>query len=347
MYLNFVKILLNWYEKCKRELPWRSTSDPYHIWISEIILQQTRVAQGYNYYLNFIKRFPDIETLANAQEEEILKIWEGLGYYSRARNIHFSARLIVQERGGVFPDTYKSLLQLKGIGPYTAAAIASICFKEPVPAIDGNAYRLFARYFGIKINIALSKAASEFFELALKFISKDHPGDFNQAVMEIGALICTPKSPECYCCPLMSSCFAFIYGEVNNLPFKEKKLYKRERFFYYLHIKLPQGIWIKKREKKDIWQGLYEFPCIESDERLSDDQIRKGFLNEFGLSGIFLASVIHKLTHQHLKIEFWQATPKMSCAEKLKNRGFIQTKKIVLYPFSRPIKSFLEREDCA
>lgn len=346
MYLIFEKILLNWYKKHKRALPWRLSSDPYHIWISEIILQQTRVAQGYDYYLNFIKKFPDIKTLANAKEEEVLKIWEGLGYYSRARNIHFSARLIVQERGGVFPDTYKSLLHLKGIGPYTAAAIASICFKEPVPAIDGNAYRFFARYFGIKTNIALSKAASEFFELALKFISKDHPGDFNQAVMEIGALICTPKIPKCNSCPLKSSCFAFLHGEVNHLPVKEKKLYKRERFFYYLHIRSPQGIWIKKRKKEDIWQGLYEFPCVESTEKLSDDQICKSFLNKFSISGIFLESVTHKLTHQYLKIEFWQMTSNSLCVEKLKNEGFIQTKKSASYPFPLPIKNFLERHDC-
>lgn len=346
MYSVFSRILLNWYEKHKRDLPWRRTSDAYRIWISEVILQQTRVAQGWNYYVEFIKKFPTLEILANAQEQEILKAWEGLGYYSRARNIHLSARLIVEQRAGIFPENYRSLLKLKGIGPYTAAAIASICFKEAVPAIDGNAFRVFARYFGIKTNISSNKASSEFFELGLKVISKDKPGDFNQAVMELGALICSVKNPKCFLCPLKSSCFALVKKQLDLLPIKEKKNYNQERFFYYLHLSSSKGTWIKKRIKKDIWKGLYELPLIESSKELPKDQVMKAFFDEFNVPSAFVESISQKLTHRRLKIEFWQATPPSGHWKRPKGTSFVQTKSFDLYPLVHPVKVFLNKKEC-
>lgn len=269
---HFAAQIQGWYTKNKRELPWRETNDPYKIWISEIILQQTRVDQGTAYYCRFIKRFPTVKKLAEAGEDDVLKNWQGLGYYSRARNLHFTARYIQNELGGKFPDTHKVLLQLKGIGPYTAAAIASIAFNLPYPALDGNVYRVLSRYFGIETPVDSTKGKKEFYNLANEFIPSDNPGFHNQAMMEFGALQCTPK-PICTKCPVLDSCVAYRHKMVNQFPVKEKKARQRKRYFYYFLIENGEFIYLEKRLGNDIWKNLYQFPLVETSEELSDQDI--------------------------------------------------------------------------
>ncbi|CAG0910098.1 unnamed protein product [Cyprideis torosa] len=220
----FSKKIIDWYQINKRDLPWRNTKDPFTIWLSEIILQQTRVAQGLPYYQRFIKAFPNLEKLAVASEQEVLKLWQGLGYYSRARNLHYSAIYIVNELNGKFPSNYNDLLNLKGVGDYTASAIASICYNEPTAVVDGNVYRVLARYFGIETAINSTKGVKEFKLLAQELIDDDNPGTHNQAVMEFGARMCKPQNPDCLSCPLKESCVSLQKNKVNLLPFKEKKL---------------------------------------------------------------------------------------------------------------------------
>ena len=279
---HFAAQIQGWYTKNKRELPWRETNDPYKIWISEIILQQTRVDQGTAYYCRFIKRFPTVKKLAEAGEDDVLKNWQGLGYYSRARNLHFTARYIQNELGGKFPDTHKVLLQLKGIGPYTAAAIASIAFNLPYPALDGNVYRVLSRYFGIETPVDSTKGKKEFYNLANEFIPSDNPGFHNQAMMEFGALQCTPK-PICTKCPVLDSCVAYRHKMVNQFPVKEKKARQRKRYFYYFLIENGEFIYLEKRLGNDIWKNLYQFPLVETSEELSDQDIAElkniSFLN--------------------------------------------------------------------
>src|SRR5690606_46065 len=234
--MTFNSLILIWFDKNKRNLPWREQKDPYKIWLSEIILQQTRVAQGLDYYIKFTQTFPNLQDLAKAEESEILKLWQGLGYYSRARNLHFTAKHIVENLDSNFPDNFTDLLKLKGIGEYTAAAIASIGFDEAVPAIDGNAFRVYARYFNIQMDISLPKTKKYFLELGKKIIDPQRPGDFNQAVMELGATVCVPLSPKCGICPLNNSCEALAKKTVEQLPIKSKKLKIRNRKLHFLEI---------------------------------------------------------------------------------------------------------------
>jgi A/G-specific adenine glycosylase len=266
--MEISKILINWYASYKRNLPWRATSDPYIIWVSEIILQQTRVDQGMEYYKRFITSFPDVYTLAAATEKEVLKLWQGLGYYTRARNMHSTAKTIVNEFLGVFPAKYPDLLKLKGIGPYTASAIASICFGEPTPVVDGNVKRVIARCFGINLAVNSPEGQKAIYEACNLIIDKKQPGEFNQAIMEFGALHCTPKKPRCFSCPLQAGCEAFHAGKVDTLPIKVKCAKPRNRHFIYLAVihedkDGDQVIYLKKRTEKDIWKGLYELPLIE------------------------------------------------------------------------------------
>lgn len=270
---QFITQIHHWYRKNKRELPWRNTHDPYKIWISEIILQQTRVEQGKKYYLNFIERFPSLKHLAEGSEQEVLKLWQGLGYYSRARNLHFTAQFIQNELLGKFPEHYKDIIKLKGIGPYTAAAIASIAYGLPYPAIDGNVYRVLSRYFGISTPIDSGKGKKEFHELATVLLPENNPGFHNQALMEFGALQCTPKSPHCSICPLADSCYAFQKNETDKLPVKEKKTKQRNRYFYYFYIDNGEYTWLEKRIANDIWKNLYQFPLLESDKNFTDSEI--------------------------------------------------------------------------
>ncbi|MBL4704506.1 MAG: A/G-specific adenine glycosylase, partial [Flavobacteriales bacterium] len=260
---NFNSKIISWYTVHKRDLPWRKTKNPYKIWLSEIILQQTRIDQGTSYYLKFEAHYPTINDLANASEDEVLKDWQGLGYYSRARNLHGTAKHIVNELGGEFPNTYQEILKLKGVGDYTASAIASFCFGESEAVVDGNVYRVLSRYFGIETPIDSGKGKKEFKQLANQLICTENPSTFNQGIMEFGALQCKPKSPDCSQCPFQSSCVAYAKDKVGLLPIKEKKLKQRNRFFdYFLFLDNQQTI-LQQRTQKDIWQQLYEFPMIE------------------------------------------------------------------------------------
>ena len=271
---NFLLPIYYWFEFNKRDLPWRNTSDPYKIWISEIILQQTRVQQGINYYFNFIEKFPHIQSLAAASEDDVLKTWQGLGYYSRARNLHKSAKIIEKEFKGVFPSKYSEILKLKGIGPYTAAAIASIAFQQPYPTIDGNVYRVLSRYFGISDATDSTLGKKVFLKIATSLIPTQNPGFHNQALMEFGALHCTPVNPDCQKCPVLSGCYAFKNKQVQKLPVKSKKKPSHTRFFYYFFFDLGDHTFLEKRTSdNDIWKNLYQFPLFETTNELDDYQV--------------------------------------------------------------------------
>jgi len=311
--MKFSNILIYWYLQNKRDLPWRKTKNAYYIWLSEIILQQTRVNQGLDYYKTFTTTFPTVFDLAKAQEESVLKLWQGLGYYSRARNLHYSAKYIVNELSGKFPETYLDLLKLKGVGDYTASAIASISYNESTAVVDGNVYRVLSRYFGISTPINTSKAIKEFKHLAQQLIDKKDPGTFNQAVMEFGAVQCKPRNPDCTVCPLKSGCVASQKRIVHTLPSKLKKITIKKRYFNYLIITGKHNkTKIQKRKEKGIWQNLYEFPLIETPneifiKELLDNkdfhQIIKGETNTISLFN--KTQIVHKLTHQHLYTKFW------------------------------------------
>lgn len=272
---NFATGLIDWYNEFKRELPWRKKPNPYHVWLSEIILQQTRVNQGLPYFLRFIEHFPTVNSLAAASEQEVLRLWQGLGYYSRARNLHKCAKQICESYQGVFPQNFEGLKKLPGIGDYTAAAIASICFKEPVAVVDGNVFRVLSRVFGIDTPINNSKAKPEFFDLGNQLIDKLRPDEYNQAIMEFGALHCTPKNPKCETCIFKKVCIARQKNLQAVLPIKDKKVKVRKRYFYYLVRKSAQSLAMKKRVGKDIWQGLYDFDLIESSAPLNEAAIAK------------------------------------------------------------------------
>ncbi len=309
--MTFSKIVTTWYLENKRDLPWRKTTNPYHIWLSEIMLQQTRVAQGLPCYMTFTAAFPTVFDLANAPEEQVLKLWQGLGYYSRARNLHATAKHIANDLNGVFPSNYKSLLKLKGVGEYTAAAIASFSYNEVVPVVDGNVYRVLSRYFNIDTDIASAKAKPEFTLLAQEIILKKDPALFNQAIMEFGALQCVPKNPNCNECVLNQSCAALSLKKVNELPVKIKKIKIKNRFFNYLFVlDTNNKTQINQRTSKGIWHNLYEFPLVETEDTASDEVVLELIKNRLGnISKVTLLeseSVIHKLSHQHLHIKFWK-----------------------------------------
>lgn len=305
------KILAQWYLLNKRELPWRKTSNPYHIWLSEIILQQTRVDQGMAYYLSFIECYPRVEDLANSDESKVLKLWQGLGYYSRARNLHYSAQYIVNQLGGEFPNTYEKLLALKGVGDYTASAVASICFNAPTAVVDGNVYRVLSRIFGIDTPINSTKGVKEFKLLAQELLNLKQPGEHNQAMMEFGAVQCKPQSPNCLGCPANNRCIAFAEGRVGVLPVKEKKVKVRKRYFNYLVLNSNDATQLNLRSGKGIWQGLYEFPCVESDGELDEKELVATMdFNEVVQGDALLRlfnpkPVVHKLSHQHIHTKFW------------------------------------------
>ena len=270
---NFSRILYTWYQQNKRELPWRDEQDPYKIWVSEIILQQTRITQGWNYYLRFVERFPTISHLAEASEDEVLKYWQGLGYYSRARNLHAGAKYILKTHNGIFPDNYADILKIKGVGEYTAAAIASFAFQLPFPAVDGNVFRVLTRIFGIDTPIDTTAGKKEIVQLATKLIDTKQPGLFNQALMDFGSLQCTPSSPNCEDCCFAFSCMAKKQNLSALLPVKSQKTSIKTRYFYYLHLIKNKKTCICRRSAKDIWQGLYEFPLIENEKELTQDEI--------------------------------------------------------------------------
>ncbi len=309
----FSKKLITWYLQNKRSMPWRETTDPYHIWLSEIILQQTRVAQGLPYYLSFIERYPTVFDLANAKEEEVLKLWQGLGYYSRARNLHTTSKFVANHLNGVFPSTYKDLLKLKGIGDYTASAIASICYNEVVPVVDGNVYRVLSRYFNIVTPINSTQGIKEFKKLAWEMIDHDQPATYNQAIMEFGALQCKPQNPYCILCPLNDSCESLRNGTTATLPVKLKKVKVKKRYFNYLVFLVnDRQTIIKQRIGKGIWQNLYEFPLIESEKEVNISHVKShdifnNLLNDVNYEITIYEEdfKIHKLSHQHLYTKFY------------------------------------------
>ncbi len=300
----FTAGVLSWYMKSKRNLPWRQTTDPYRIWLSEIILQQTRVQQGLPYYLRFIETFPTLRELAAARLQQILRLWQGLGYYTRARNLHACARQVVKQHGGIFPDKYDQLLQLPGIGPYTAAAIASIAFCEPVAVLDGNVYRVLARFFNIVEPVNSTAGKKTFSQLANLLVDKRQPGEYNQAVMELGALVCLPKNPQCHACPLQMRCSAFALNKWSKLPVRTSRNSVRIRHIYYLVFKKNGKVYLRKRSGKDIWHGLYDFYAVEAGKSLSIEKILKrcGIKKEavIGIS----PSYTHQLTHQKIIARF-------------------------------------------
>jgi A/G-specific adenine glycosylase len=295
----FSNAILSWYQENPRHLPWRETQDPYKIWLSEIILQQTRVAQGLPYFEAFSKAYPTVQALAEAPEEEVLRLWQGLGYYSRARNLHGCAQFIWRELGGVFPNRYDTLIQLKGVGSYTAAAISSFAFGEVQAVVDGNVFRVLARYFGIATDIASGKGKKEFETLANQLIPKNSPGEFNQAMMDFGSRCCVPKNPSCEECPVSTTCFAFQKGLVGSLPVKINKTKVKERTLNYLVIRCAGQVVWNKRGEGDIWTGLYDFPLLEQktfpwQENLSQEAV------------LFPKKYRHLLSHQRILGSFWE-----------------------------------------
>ena len=289
--MNFSKTILNWYAINRRELPWRQTTNPYAIWLSEVIMQQTRIAQGTAYWERFMKRWPNVHELAKATEDEVLREWQGLGYYSRARNLHKAAQQIVSL--GRFRHTYKELKQLKGIGEYTASAISSISFAEPVAVVDGNVYRVLARYFGIDTPIDSTEGKKVFKAMAQEYLPKEAPAAYNQGMMDFGAIQCTPTSPNCEVCPLIDTCFAANNNKVAELPVKAKKTKQRERHFSFIYIRCNGETAIRRRGAGDIWQGLWELPTKE----LLGNAIENATLIK--------KNVKHVLTHQIIFTDFY------------------------------------------
>lgn len=306
--MDFTHQLLNWYKKHKRNLPWRKTTNPYYIWLSEVILQQTRIEQGLPYYEGFTTKFPTLKDLATADEDAVLKLWQGLGYYSRARNLHFTAQYIYIELKGVFPKSYTEIIKLKGIGPYTAAAIASFAYKEPVAVVDGNVFRVLSRFFGIYDDIAVTKTRAVFQKLANELISQKHPDLFNHAIMDFGATVCLPANPKCDSCIFNDNCFAFLKNEVAKLPVKNKKSSIKNRYLNYLILKKNNEIVIQQRTEKDIWQQLFELPLIETVSN-NEEELFLHLSNLYpnnNIKKVTTNTIKHKLSHQQLHINFYE-----------------------------------------
>jgi len=342
---HFTENLLKWNStENDRKLPWKGIKNPYFIWLSEIILQQTRAEQGLPYYLKFIENFPEVADLAAADEDKVMKLWQGLGYYSRARNLHSAAKCIIDVYEGKFPSKYEDILSLKGVGPYTAAAIASFAFGLPYAVVDGNVYRVLSRYFGIADPIDSTIGKKKFSTLAQELIDKKRPAQYNQAIMDFGAKLCAPANPACMFCPMSANCVAFQTGQIKNLPVKQKKIKKRERFFYYLILNKKQEILIKKRTEKGIWRNLYDFPLIETEKEVDDAELNKLILLNFGIDDSVekkaSKTYIHILTHQKIYVKFI----KIDLKKKLKNDEFIgvSSKKLIEYAFPKVIDKFLE-----
>lgn len=342
--MNFNYLILSYFDENKRDLPWRYTKDPFCIWLSEIILQQTRVDQGMKFYNNFIQEFETIFDLANADEQKVLKLWQGLGYYSRARNLHFTAKMITDEYNGQFPDNFKDLKKLKGVGDYTAAAIASIVYNEAVPAVDGNMFRVFARYFNITDDISSPKTKKIFWDLGLEIIDKKRPGDFNQAVMDLGATICTPKQPKCEICPLNESCEALRLNRVNELPVKLKKTKISNRFLHFILIENEDKIALSKRIGNDVWKNLFTFPKIETETDLLD----KGWILDQNLENnlTFIEEEKHILSHQNLFIKYWKLNVSLRDITNLQAENdfeMIALNDLEHYPLPKPIEKFINK----
>ena len=323
----FADTLISWYEDHKRDLPWRGEPDPYKIWVSEIILQQTRVQQGWDYYLRFIDNFPDVKALAEADEDRVLKVWQGLGYYSRARNMHAAAREIMEKHGGHFPNEYDKILSLKGIGNYTAAAISSIAFGLPYPAVDGNVIRIVSRIFGICDDVTQPVVVKKITAICEMEIDNKRPGVFNQAAMDFGAIQCVPRNPDCDECPFQSSCYAYNNHLVDILPVKKKKAESKHRYFHYTVYLSDNQTIIEKRTGSDIWRNMYQFPLTETD------------LEEYADKPLF--SIREVLSHQIIHAAFYvknvKKLPKLS-----QNQLVIPFDDMEKYPMPKIMTEFLK-----
>ncbi|WP_432411985.1 A/G-specific adenine glycosylase [Rasiella sp. SM2506] len=341
----FSKKLIAWYLQNMRALPWRQTNDPYKVWLSEIILQQTRVVQGLPYYTKFVAAYPTVQDLAKAPEEAVLKHWQGLGYYSRARNLLFTSKIVANELNGAFPDNYTDLKKLKGIGDYTASAIASICFDEAAAVVDGNVYRVLSRVFKVSVPINSTEGIKYFKKLAQELLDASQPGTYNQAIMEFGARYCVPQNPVCESCIFNDRCEAFKNKLVAELPVKLKKLKVKKRYFNYLVvISDDKKILLEQRKGKGIWQNLYQFPLLETTAEISEeylfanDDFKKftGTIPKKNVSKYNDTPVVHKLSHQHLFTTFWIVE-----TGELKDKG-VAISEIEKFPVPVLVANFLE-----
>lgn len=346
---QFSSRLITWYQTHKRDLPFRGTRDPYLIWVSEVIMQQTRMEQGLDYYQRFVKRFPDIFSLASAEEQTVLKIWQGLGYYSRARNLHETAKHLVETSGGKFPETFPELKKLKGIGSYSAASIASICFREAIPAIDGNVLRFLSRIAGFEEPVSSTALKNAVFHYAKSRMDRSDPGAFNQAMIEFGALVCIPGKPNCSECLFRLSCIARSEGRVSSLPVKAKKITIKKRYFHYIVVmKESDGKWylaVNKRTANDIWRNLFDLPLIETSAQISPaqliqtDQWRSFFPEQPAVLTGNSPEIKHPLSHQWIYTRFYQVDPRLN---ETRMFFFIPFDHWRDYPFPKLITSYLE-----
>ncbi|MDF2437297.1 MAG: A/G-specific adenine glycosylase [Bacteroidota bacterium] len=348
---HFSGIITSWYSQNKRDLPWRNTNDAYLIWLSEIILQQTRVDQGMAYYLKFAGAFPTVKHLAKADNDKVMKLWQGLGYYSRARNLHATAKIVCTDFNGVFPSEYNDILSLKGIGEYTASAIASFAFNKPHAVVDGNVYRVLSRVFGVESAIDSTTGKKEFSKLANELLDKKNPAAHNQAIMEFGALQCKPVNPDCSVCPMNSHCYAFAKKRVNVLPVKEKKIKVRNRYFNYVVLKSEDSTVINKRIDKDIWTNLYDFPLIETNAEVneSDFLVSKEWKKLIGKNKHIVRSVSapykHILSHQKIYARFWEIDLSADLKKIAPDSSIIiKQKDIHKYAVPRLIENYLNSE---
>ena len=341
--MNFSRQITDWYRLNKRELPWRQTTNPYFIWLSEIILQQTRVAQGMDYYLKFLDHYPTISDLANADEQSVLNDWQGLGYYSRARNLHTAAKFVQTEYNGVFPSEYNTILNLKGVGSYTAAAIASFAFNLPHAVVDGNVYRVLSRIFDIELPIDSNEGQKMFSQIAQDLLDQDNPAIHNQAIMEFGALQCTPNSPNCGDCVFQLECLALKNNTISIRPVKKGKTKIRNRYFHYFHFNNGKEVVIQKRTDKDIWQHLYEFPKIEFETEQSIEEMKIFLENNFSIQpSEYYVQKKHILSHQHIYCTFWEFNDLPENFNE--NWQLIKLSSFNDYPIPRVIDSYLEEK---
>jgi A/G-specific adenine glycosylase len=340
----FAHSLLDWFEKNQRDLPWRNTKDPYIIWLSEVILQQTRVAQGLPYFLKFIQRFPTVNDFAVADEEEVLKLWQGLGYYSRARNMLKTAQLVA-EKGEGFPAIYAELIQLKGIGEYTASAVASFSSNEKVAVVDGNVYRVLSRYFGIHDAIDQTIGKKKFKNVAELLLPIEHTDQYNQAIMEFGALQCKPKRPNCSTCPLSINCLALKDKMIDRLPFKSKKQKKKKINLHYLVFKKDKNFLLRQRRGLGVWEGLYDFAALEINDQLTQQEIIEHSKKTFGFTirEILAPNTTfkHILSHIEYSASFWEIEVEDAISAGT-NFSWIEKSKIGKYPVSRLVEKYLE-----
>ena len=339
--MNVSNHIIKWYEKNKRNLPWRKTKDPYKIWISEIILQQTKVKQGTPYYYKFIENFPTVKDLALASEDEVLSLWQGLGYYSRARNLHISAKLIFNNFSGIFPDNYNDILKLKGVGDYTASAISSFCYSLPHAVVDGNVIRFLSRFFAIDIPFDTNEGKKTFKNIAQEILDKKNPDIHNQAIMEFGALQCTPKKPICSSCLLSDNCRAYTAKNVEKFPVKKNKVKVKTRFIHYFLANKENNFLFKKKQS-GIWKGLYDLPCIEFTKEVSKNKIleckefKDLFIDKFLEIKQVSKKITYKLTHQKLQIFFWH----ISVSDNIQDYTFFHINDIVKLPKSNLVNNY-------